>query len=491
MSANPSATAGRQKANSSPSAADMSTALADLRVAGNSIGNRDWLSAEIAGEPVVSLGTLGSTANPLSALASAGCDFLTPIISFLEEPLQQLRGEPNSVSEPAGQHDSAASSAASVADDYRSTVDGETSGWSGNSKQNYTDTASKLVDGVKSVAEAAATNSAALTAAGQVVAQVADIVTRLVTEAVGKIVPIMTEAIAAAPATFGASIAQAIPECVSIAVDYGGRIAAKLSALLASGENLMTLVQGAAAALDVANKGLTAIGQLAGAGSSANSSSGHTQGSSGGSSTKNNASSGSSTRKSGSSLGDGSSSSSDNASLGQTSLSSAQATTPHVPDTSTPTTATSPGDNAAARLGSVLGAPGFRSAGRQSERAGATAAARKSASGTAAGMMMAGPMAAGSGQRAGDKEHNSPDWLRRDNDLFDPVEPAVPAIIDKPLDGDAEGVGAPLVSAPAPARELTADDEGTEVQSVKMTWRLSETGELEAIPVSGESNSNE
>ncbi|GAB3493222.1 WXG100 family type VII secretion target [Amycolatopsis cihanbeyliensis] len=251
-----------------PSAVEISTALAELRIAGDSVGNKEWLSAEIAGEPAVSLGMLGSTASPLSALASAGCDFLTPMISFLEEPLDQLRGEPDSVSGPAGEHEGASRAANSVADDYSSTTERETSEWSGSAKANYAETATKLTDGIRSVAETAATSSKAMIAAGEVVAQVVDIVTRLITEAVGKIVPIMTEAIAAAPATFGASIAQAIPRCVAIAVDYGGRIAAKLGALLASGENLVKLIEGAVGVLNVVREGLTVIGDLAGGGSS-------------------------------------------------------------------------------------------------------------------------------------------------------------------------------------------------------------------------------
>ncbi|EIE98875.1 WXG100 family type VII secretion target [Saccharomonospora glauca] len=248
------------------SAVEISTALADLRIAGDAIGGKQWLSADLAGEPVVSINMLGSTASPLSALASAGCDFLTPLISFLEEPLAQLRGEPDSVSGPAAEHDEAARSANAVADDYRSTVESETSEWSGDAKTNYTQTAYQLVDGILSIAETAATNAKAMIAAGEVVAQVVDIVTRLITEAVGKIVPIMTEAIAAAPATFGASIAQAIPQCVAIAVDYGGRIAAKLGELLASGENLVKLIEGATGVLKVVRQGLTVIGDLAGGG---------------------------------------------------------------------------------------------------------------------------------------------------------------------------------------------------------------------------------
>ncbi|MFE5501606.1 MULTISPECIES: hypothetical protein [Amycolatopsis] len=242
-------------------AVEIGTALANLRIARDSVGGKEWLSAELSGEPAVSLDMLGSTASPLSALSSAGCDFLTPMISFLEEPLGQLRGDPGSVSAPSAEHDRVSRGANSVAEDYGSTTEKETSEWSGNAKQDYAATATKLVDGVKTVAEAAATNAKAIVAAGEVVAQAVDIVTRLITEAVGKIVPIMTRAIAAAPATFGASIAEAIPECVAIAVEHGGRIAAKLGELLVSGENLVKLLEGVAGVLDVVEKGLTAIGE--------------------------------------------------------------------------------------------------------------------------------------------------------------------------------------------------------------------------------------
>ncbi|EME63729.1 hypothetical protein [Amycolatopsis decaplanina] len=245
-------------------AVEINTALANLRVARDSVGAKEWLSPELSGEPAVSLDMLGSTASPLSALSSAGCDFLTPMISFLEEPLGQLRGEPESVSAPSGEHDKVSRSANSVADAYGSTAENETSEWSGGAKQNYTATATKLADGIKTVAESAATNAKAIIAAGEVVAQAVDIVTRLITEAVGRIVPIMTRAIAAAPATFGASIAEAIPECVAIAVDHGGRIAAKLGELLVSGENLVKLLEGVAGVLDVVEKGLTVIGEAAG-----------------------------------------------------------------------------------------------------------------------------------------------------------------------------------------------------------------------------------
>ncbi|EHY87278.1 hypothetical protein [Saccharomonospora azurea] len=243
---------------------EISAALAELRLTRDAIGNKEWLSADLAGEPSGSLDQLGSITSPLSTLSSAGCDFLTPMISFLEEPLGRLRGEPEGVSGPAGQHDAAARDAGAVAEDFGSSVESETSEWAGAAKDDYLGTATQLVDGVLSIAETAGTNAKAMIAAGEVVAQVVGIVTQLITEAVATIVPIMTRAIAAAPATFGASIAQAIPDCVAIAVDYAGRIAGKLGELIASGENLVTLIEGAVGVLKVVREGLTVIGDLAG-----------------------------------------------------------------------------------------------------------------------------------------------------------------------------------------------------------------------------------
>jgi len=241
--------------------------LAELRIAGNAVGNREWLSAELAGEPAVSLGTLGSTASPLSGLDSAGVGFLTPMISFLEEPLNQLRGDPDSVASGAGQFDSAGQDAAALGEQYRSAAGRETSEWSGESAANYQQTGMELADGILSLAETSLTSAKAMIGAGEVVAQVIDIVTRLITEAVGKIVPIMTEAIAAAPATFGQSIAVAIPRCVQIAVDCGVQLAGKLAALLSSGENLIKLIDGALGVLKIVKQGLTFIGEQSQGGS--------------------------------------------------------------------------------------------------------------------------------------------------------------------------------------------------------------------------------
>ena len=246
--------------------------LNELRTTTSAITGDQWLSGGLAGTPRADIGELGSNGKPLQALDSAGVGFLTPMVSFLEEPLNQLRGNPDGVQRGAGEFENASKSATALAGSYRDKAGSETSGWTGASAENYASTGKELADGVLSVAETALTNATAMIKAGEVVAQVVAEVTRLITEAIGKIVPIMTQAIAAAPATFGQSIAVAIPQCVQIAVDCGVQIAAKLAELLASGENLIKLVEGAQAVLKVVQKALSVIGEQAQSGSSQSSS---------------------------------------------------------------------------------------------------------------------------------------------------------------------------------------------------------------------------
>lgn len=233
--------------------------LTELRTATNAISTRQWVSGGLKDQEP----EYNADQKPLQALDSAGVGFLTPMISFLEEPLKQLQGNPDGVKQGASEFGTAAKSTKTLAEDYQAKAAAETSGWDGQAAQDYAKTAKELVDGVQSVAETALSGAEAMIKAGEVVAQAVAAVTTIIGEAIGQIVPIMTQAVAAAPATFGQSLAVAIPQCVQIAVDAGVRIAGKLAELLASGENLIKLVEGALAVLEVVKKALSVIGDKA------------------------------------------------------------------------------------------------------------------------------------------------------------------------------------------------------------------------------------
>lgn len=235
--------------------------LVELTVTTGAVRRKEWLSPEIGTNANPSLDLLGSPSNPLTGLSGAGLDWVIPLISFLAEPLRQLRGNPGPVSSGSQEFQTAAQDLSGTADNYRTSTATETDQWSGEAASGYRDKGTRFADGLSALAESSSTVAGAVAGAGEVVAQVVGIVTGLVAEAVGKIVPIMSKAVAEAPATFGASIAAAIPQCVQIAVDYGGRIAGKLAALLSSGQNLLKLVDGALAVLGVVKQVLTMISE--------------------------------------------------------------------------------------------------------------------------------------------------------------------------------------------------------------------------------------
>jgi uncharacterized protein YukE len=235
--------------------------VVDLRATDDAVRAKGWVAPGL-GVPGAPLGLLGSTLNPLSGLAAAGLGWFMPLVSFLGEGLTQLQGG-NGASVTSGARDfgDAGQDIAGVADSYRQSTSAQTSSWSGAAASQYRDAGAQHADGVAGLGQASTTTGSAIIGAGQVVAQAIAEVTELIAEAVSQIVPIMTQAIARAPETFGQSVVEAIPPCVGIAVEYALRIAAKLAALVASGQNLLKLVQGAMAVVDLIKQALSGISQ--------------------------------------------------------------------------------------------------------------------------------------------------------------------------------------------------------------------------------------
>ncbi|GAB1515243.1 hypothetical protein JCM33774_72860 [Actinophytocola sp. KF-1] len=233
--------------------------VVDLKATDDAVQAKGWVAPGL-GVPGAPLGLLEATLNPLSGLAAAGLGWFMPLVSFLGDGLTQLQGG-NSASVASGSQDfgAAGQDIGGVADAYRASANTQTSGWSGAAATEYRDAAAQHADGIAGLGQGSTTVASAIVGAGQVVAQAIAEVTELIAEAVAQIVPIMTQAIARAGETFGQSVVEAIPPCVGIAVEYALRIAAKLAALLASGENLMKLVQGGMAIVDLINQALSGI----------------------------------------------------------------------------------------------------------------------------------------------------------------------------------------------------------------------------------------
>ncbi|MER5391068.1 hypothetical protein [Saccharopolyspora sp. NPDC002686] len=225
------------------------------------VRDRSWLSGGLSGSnPGVE--SLGSTSSPLSALSDSGFGFLTGSVSFLEEPLQQLAGDPSTISSGSQGFQDSGRNVSSVADSYQQSIGPETSGWSGDAAAGYLKTGAELVDGIAGLGDASVALAEAATGAGEAAAKALQEVTTLITEATGKIIMIMQQALAAAQATFGASVAAAIPQAVQVAAEYGGRIVAVMQQLLSSAQGLMKHVATTTKAVTALTDAISAISDL-------------------------------------------------------------------------------------------------------------------------------------------------------------------------------------------------------------------------------------
>jgi uncharacterized protein YukE len=244
--------------------------LADLTATTKAVQNKDWLSAGLDGASV-GVDVLGMTGSPLSAVAQAGFGFVMSLVQFLEEPLHQLSGNPKSVTSSSQSLQGAGQDVSSLAGNYQQSATNDTTGWSGSAASAYRSNSAQQSQGIDALGKAGTAVAGAMSGAGEVVAQVTQAVTQLITEAAGKIITVLTQAFASAAATFGASVAAAIPQVVQIAADYGQRIAAKMATLLSSAQNLMTLITSVTQAVEAVTQvlmQLTANAQNSGSTSS-------------------------------------------------------------------------------------------------------------------------------------------------------------------------------------------------------------------------------
>lgn len=223
--------------------------VADVRSTNDAVRGGGWDSGSYGSGDASG----GATGDPLSALVGSGFGFLADLVPFLGEPLQQLAGDPGAIASSAQSLQDVGSGVASISDSYGQAAGPETSGWSGGAAAEYLKTAAELVGGLQGIGEASTGLGEALAGMGDALAKTANEVTILVNEAVGRIVLIMNQALAAAQATFGASIAAAIPQVVQVAAEYGARISGHMG-------NLLTSAQGLLGHVDEIMKVLSAVG---------------------------------------------------------------------------------------------------------------------------------------------------------------------------------------------------------------------------------------
>jgi hypothetical protein len=211
---------------------DVRDLLAEITSVTDAVRRKAWVAGDLAA-------ALPEPVDPMSGLDSAGLGWLAPFVAFLREPLDQLTGNPAPVTCGAREYDRAAQDVLAAAATYRRD--------------------DRFAAALTVLGASCGAIASALSGATEVVERAARVVAGIVADAITEIVPVMTEALARSPATFGTSVAVAIPRCVGIAAAAGERIAVTLAALLASGQDLLELVAGAVAVMRVVRQVLSSL----------------------------------------------------------------------------------------------------------------------------------------------------------------------------------------------------------------------------------------
>jgi uncharacterized protein YukE len=215
--------------------------LTDVKGTVAAIENGDWLSAA-GGIANTALDIIGLSGDPLGAISSAGFGWAVEHISFLREPFDALLGDPGSIRSTAATWSSAGSQLVTTAQQYRETSVQQTSQWTGMAADGYRRVSASHADGLEGLAKAGEGLSAAITGAGQVIAEVRKVVMDLIAKAVQKIIMQIIEALSAAWATFGASIAMAVVRIVQTAVSTAQKLLGRIAKLVQSLQKVFQLV---------------------------------------------------------------------------------------------------------------------------------------------------------------------------------------------------------------------------------------------------------
>ncbi len=215
--------------------------LGDVKSAVAAIESGDWMGAA-GGIAKTALDVIGISADPLSAISSAGFGWAVQHVSFLREPFDMLFGNPQSITSNAASWTSAGSQLTTVAQQYRDASVRETTTWTGTAADGYRAVSQNHANGIEGFAQASQGLSAAITGAGQLVAEIRKVVMDLISQAVNKIIMQIIQALAASWATFGASIATAIVQIVQTAVSTATKLLGKLVKLLQSLQKVFQLV---------------------------------------------------------------------------------------------------------------------------------------------------------------------------------------------------------------------------------------------------------
>ncbi|MEV0679793.1 hypothetical protein AB0I60_25030 [Actinosynnema sp. NPDC050436] len=237
---------------------DPSFLVTDVQGTVSAVERGDWVQAGL-GIANTAMSIVGLSTNPLSGFLSAGFSWAIQHVSFLKEPFDALLGSPEQIQKMSDSWASAAKQIEGIVADYRRTSEQETKGWRGRSADGYREASKKHASGLETLAKAVKGISGAAKGAGELVASVRKTIMDLISQAVSDMVMKIIQWLAASFLTFGAAIAAAISDIITMAVNYAKKLMDFLKKLGESLKKLIDLVKSVQTIASTAKQILQAI----------------------------------------------------------------------------------------------------------------------------------------------------------------------------------------------------------------------------------------
>jgi uncharacterized protein YukE len=203
-------------------------------------GEKDAAQIAVAGV-TVGLDVLGMVLDPLGTVFAAGVGWLIEHIGFLREPLDLLMGDPDAVKANAALLQLEAKKFEDYAKQHDDAL-AAVKGWQGEAADRFRKSMHDLSEEIRSYGEVISGASDTTVNMGVGVAAVRAVVRDIIAMLVGSLVAGALVAVAAAPFTFGASIAGFVATMIGMAAATAAKIAkviSKVTTLVARGSKRM------------------------------------------------------------------------------------------------------------------------------------------------------------------------------------------------------------------------------------------------------------
>lgn len=209
----------------------------DVTLLAASLRDGDWLEAGLHGLSGV-LGAMGTAADPIAALASAGAGWAIEHIGPLREMLDDLSGDPPAVMADAGRLDAAADAVLVTVQDVRATTTRRLADMEGAAVTAAADFAHAAAADCVAFSELVDSGAKAMRIASGIVA----IVRSLVRDAIAELIGMATSSAAAALVTAGAAAPALIARVALRARTLTAHLSSTMAALARSVDSLRALL---------------------------------------------------------------------------------------------------------------------------------------------------------------------------------------------------------------------------------------------------------